>query len=278
MADPRASETLPVIIYGKRRIREGMEEKFKADYAAFAESVYEENPHVKAIFAFPDHSDPLVSFQVFWSKETSHLVPDSPELDASYESTPDDKDTLEVYGGWNNDTVEASKKSPSVHHNFHKSMAGFIKSDGAAQEGPALFGFTKRHVKPGRMDDLATSFQKLCDIWYQKAGILCATVSLDPVDPNVVHDLRIFANHAAFLSHVDKEDEAMMTAMKTWFENYDTSIPFTGELYTSEASNKDERMHTSSIKPGEVPRAQMITFSFGEGMLGPMPSMTKGDA
>ncbi len=44
-----AAETTPVIIYGKRRIKDDMLEEFKIQYQAFSKSVYESNPDVKAI-------------------------------------------------------------------------------------------------------------------------------------------------------------------------------------------------------------------------------------
>lgn len=64
--------------------------------------------------------------------------------------------------------------------------------------------------------------------------------------------------------------------MEVWFANYDTSVPFTGELYAS--STNDESMHTSSIQSSTTPRAQLGSFNFGRGMLGPWPDMTKHDA
>ena len=36
-----------------------------------------------------------------------------------------------MYGGWNEATVEAAKGMPSLRHNFHKSLAGYMKADGA---------------------------------------------------------------------------------------------------------------------------------------------------
>jgi len=91
----------------------------------------------------------------------------------------------------------------------------------------------------------------------------------------VVHDIRIFANHAAYQAHVDKSDPELTAAMEAWFANYDTGMPFTGQLYV--ANTEDDGLRTSSIKSTTPVRTAMATFSFGEGMLGPMPDMTKGD-
>ena len=84
------------------------------------------------------------------------------------------------------------------------------------------------------------------------------------------------AGSSVGLAHVDKSDNLLTEAMAVWFENYDTSIPFSGQLYA--ASTKDEALHTSSIKSSSTPRAQLETFHFGEdGMLGQMPNMTRND-
>ena len=75
-----------------------------------------------------------------------------------------------MYGGWSEATVEAAKGTPSLRHNFHKSLAGYMKADGAGQSGPAMFGFTKRRVKPGLLDSLVASFPRVCELWYEKGG------------------------------------------------------------------------------------------------------------
>merc|ERR1719499_666871 len=154
-----------------------------------------------------------------------------------------------------------------------------MKSGGAEEEGPPLIGFTKRHVKEGKMEDLTASFQNVCDIWFKKVpGILAATVSQPDIDnPNMVHDIRIFSNHTAFQAHVDKSDPILTAKMEEWFSNYDTSIPFTGELYMPSTSVKDEGVRTSSIKDRPV-RAGFSEFTLGsEQMVGPFPNMTKDD-
>ncbi|MFM2668182.1 hypothetical protein AAFX24_25880 [Vibrio mediterranei] len=221
---------------------------------------------------------------VIWVKSANAFANDwgrpteSEPLWATYKSTAEDPDTLIVYGGWDKDTLAETQNIPCVRYDFKKSMAGFIKADGGGEEGPALFGFTMRYVKPGQMKELGTSFQTVCNLWYEKIpGILMAAAFPDEKTPNLVHDLRLFANHSAFLAHVDKSDKELTEAMERWFENYDTSIPFSGQLYA--ASTKDDALHTSSIKSSSTPRAQLETFHFGKsGMLGQMPNMTRNDS
>ena len=69
--------------------------------------------------------------------------------------------------------------------------------------------------KPGRMGELASSFGRVCSLWRAKTpGILAASVSRDSCEENVVHDIRIFANHAAFEAHAGKEDPALTAAQQ----------------------------------------------------------------
>jgi hypothetical protein len=271
-----AAQCIPLLTYSRRSIRPDSLEEFKVKYDVFAKATFASTPGVKALFAFPEPGDELAYWHVCWSRDVESFVDDS-TIANLYESKAEDPDTVEVYGGWNEATVEAAKGMPSLRHNFHKSLAGYMKADGAGQSGPAMFGFTKRRVKPGMLDSLAASFPRVCELWYEKGGggILCATVSRDPMDPDVVHDLRIMANKEAYMAHADKTDEELTAAIKTWFANYDEQYPITGELYA--ASPNDKEFHSSSIVKVEK-RPEMVTFHWGDaGMLGTMPDMTKGD-
>jgi len=267
-----------MLIHGPRRIKEGMVDQFKESYGAFARSLYDNDPNVKAVFAFPDKVDPLVYWHVFCSNDLSSFA--EPAVDpaittqlwTTYTSTAKDQDSLEVYGAWSDGVVKEIKKLPSVCYNFHDPLAGFIKENGCGQGGPPMFGFTKRHVKPGKVEELAATFQKVCDLWYKIPGILAASVSRDKEDPSMVHDIRIFANYDSYLSHVDKTNIELTAAMEAWFENYDNSIPFTGELYVA---NTTEAMQSSSIKSSTTVRPNLCMFHYGPDQLGPMPDMNK---
>lgn len=272
--------SMPMIIHGSRRVKQDMVAAFKEHYRTFASSEFTRDQNIKAIFAFPDTGDPLLYYHMFWSRDAAIMAKyaSAQDLESTYASTAEAPDTLEVYGGWTAATVEASEVNPCVRYNFHTPMAGFIKTGGDGEQGPPLIGFFRRSVKPERIDALASSFQKVCDMWHERPGILCATVSRDATEPDVVHDLRIFANPAAYAAHVDKSDTALTSAMEEWFENYDTSVPFRGEMYA--ADTRDESMRTNSLKTsGPTMRAAFAQFHYGEtaGMLGPMPDMTKND-
>lgn len=280
---PGSAQITPILVYGKRRIKKEKLGEFKSAFQAFSKSAYEENPDIKAIFAFPDKEDPLAYWHILWIRDArafndylSRPTQGEPLWD-TYDFSSESPDTLAVYGGWDEETRTKTQAVSGVRYEFKNSIAGFMKPDGGREEGPPLFGFTTRYVKPGRIQNLGTSFQTVCDMWYQKIpGILMAVVFPDENTPNLVHDLRIFANHSSYLAHVDKSDNLLTEAMAVWFENYDTSIPFSGQLYA--ANTKDEALHTSSIKSSSTPRAQLETFHFGEdGMLGQMPNMTRND-
>ncbi|MEZ8860505.1 hypothetical protein [Vibrio sp. 10N.247.311.51] len=280
---PGSAQITPILVYGKRRIKKEKLGEFNSAFQAFSKSAYEENPDIKAIFAFPDKEDPLAYWHILWIRSArtfndylSRPTQGEPLWDM-YDFSSESQDTLAVYGGWDEETRTKTQAVSGVRYEFKNSIVGFMKPDGGREEGPPLFGFTTRYVKPGRIQNLGTSFQTVCDMWYQKIpGILMAAVFPDENTPNLVHDLRIFANHSSYLAHVDKSDNLLTEAMAAWFENYDTSIPFSGQLYA--ANTKDEALHTSSIKSSSTPRAQLETFHFGEdGMLGQMANMTRND-
>ncbi|WP_060981781.1 hypothetical protein [Vibrio splendidus] len=278
-----SAQVTPVLVYGKRHIKKDKLAEFKHAYQAHSKSAYEENPDIKAIFAFPDTEDPLAYWHILWVRSASAFndyLSRSTQAESewdTYDYSPENLDTLTVFGGWNEETKTRAKADSGVKYDFKSSLAGFMKPDGGREEGPPLFGFTTRYVKPGQIQNLGTSFEIVCDMWHQKIpGILMAAVFPDDNTPNLVHDLRIFANHKSYLAHVDKSDNLLTEAMAVWFENYDTSIPFSGQLYA--ASTKDEALHTSSIKSSSTPRAQLETFHFSEdGMLGQMPNMPRND-
>lgn len=278
----RCLSTAPVIIHGKRRIKPGMVAEYKERYDDHSRDLFGRNADVKACFAFPDPDDDHAYWHVFWARDASHTRkfawPLVEEASRFYYRDPEYPDIMDVFGGWDKSTRQlAQLNAHGCQYHFHLPLAGFIKAEGAGLEGPPLFGFTTRRVKPGRVDDLAHAFQPVCDMWQARVpGILAASVSRDRSDPHLVHDLRIMANHAAYKAHVDKSDAELTAAMATWFDNYDTSVPFAGEMYASDTS--DEGLHTSSINRATTPRAALTTFDLGgPEMIGPMPDMTKFD-
>ena len=181
----------PILIYGKRRVNHGMAEDFEDEFNDHAAALYYDNPaHVKAVFAFADPYEPNAYWHVFMARDASFatrllwpLVEDQARF---YARDANEPDTMHVYGGWDSRTVGLAKNwGHGVRYRFHRPLSGFIKADGAGLDGPPLFGFTRRRVKPGRVDDLAAAFQPVCDQWHAKVpGCLAATVSRDGTDPD----------------------------------------------------------------------------------------------
>ncbi|UJF17361.1 hypothetical protein L0B53_00860 [Vibrio sp. SS-MA-C1-2] len=274
---------IPVILYGQRRIKTDKLDDYKIAFQNYSETLYQSTPNIKAIFSFVDKIEPDLYWQVIWIRDNSSFTTIYQQLLACeallncYSSTESNPDQFSVYGGWDQQTIATSKQIKSINHTFMVGSAGFIREDGGNQNGPALFGLTQRYIKEGQQQALGETFQTVCDLWFDKIpGILMAAVFPDKKVKNLVHDLRLFANPASYAAHVDKSDKKLTDAMAIWFENYDLSIPFSGQLYA--VSTEDESMHTSSIKSKETPRAQLETFNLGSTkMLGVMPDMTRFD-
>lgn len=258
-------------------MQSGMLKNFHKGYDLIAKAVFADTG-IKAVYAFPETDNPSSYCHVIIAKDVAAAISAQQRLAklTVYESTTEEPDYLDVYGGWDEASMQAV--DPSVRYIFHEPKAGFIKTDGAGEEGPPLIGFTKRYVKEGRLEDLESTFQTVCDLWREKVpGILAASVSRDTFQSNMVHDIRVFANHSAYQAHADKSDPALVAAMEAWFSNYDTTRAFTGELYMPGASAKDDGVRTSSIKDRPV-IAGFSEFRYSEdGMVGLLPDMTKGD-
>lgn len=264
-------EDMPLLVYTKRHIKTGMVDEFKVEFSQHYRRVMERDSSVKAMFAFPDPADNQLYYQVLMSKQASSFGI-SLELERFYEKGGN----VDVYGGWDEDATRAARGHPDVVYRFHHPLSGFMRKDGAGETGIPMFGFMQRTVLPGKAKALGKSFRDVCDLWHNKPGILAATVSQDSDKPNLVHDLRIFANKDGYASHVDKSDPALTSAMEAWFAHYNAAIAFTGELFA--ADTRDESMHTSSLKKKLKERPKFVTFHFGDAdMIGETPVMTRND-
>mmetsp|Transcript_23133 Transcript_23133/g.61790 ORF Transcript_23133/g.61790 Transcript_23133/m.61790 type:complete len:265 (-) Transcript_23133:1300-2094(-) len=235
---------------------------FKADFDAWNTSSAATGLH--AAFAFPDPAEPDLLHIVFWS--SGDLLEAGPLASAAYTATADDPDTLNTYG-----SGQVKSVGTGVQLNENVALAGFIRAGhpdpdaapGSSGGGLPMIGVFRRGIKPGRLDELASSFQVVCDIWHSAVpGILAASVSRDPEDENFVHDIRVFADKASYAAHVDKSNAELTKAMEVWFDNYDTSIPHEGALYAEDTN--DPSMRTSSIKDRPV-KVAFNQFHYGLG-------------
>ena len=274
-AQARAAVAPPLLLHGRRRIKKGMIAKFRANFDAYS----------KAAFAIPAskrvrrrlarsrrHSGTccgrnMAAFEAVracsaHSAGILGLRRGRPEHSV-FESTAEDPDTMHVYGGWDEAASHGSQgrppasmqaDNPTVRYRRSRA-AGRLHQTRRRRRGRAAAH--RLHAAPREARAAWANSRPplvvVCSLWRAKTpGILAASVSRDSCEENVVHDIRIFANHAAFEAHAGKEDPALTAAMQTWFENYDLSQPFTGELYMPGDSAADEAIRTSSIKDRPV--------------------------
>ena len=265
-----SAATHGVLVYGTRRIVPGSASLFRSDFEAWAEAASSGDAAVaasdplRAAFAFPDPADPELLHCVFWSARD--LPQAGPLSSASFVSSAEDPDTLDVYG-----SGQVGSVGPGLRLNRNASLAGFMRVDHPGTPGPPMIGFFKRAIKPGHLQGLVSSFQVVCDMWHEAVpGMLAATVSRDPEDENTVHDIRVFADKASYAAHVDKSNAALTQAMEEWFDHYDTSVPHRGALFAEDTD--DASLRTSSIKDKPV-KVAFNQFHYGSwnGMVGEAP-------
>ena len=274
----------PVLIHGVRRVLPSKREAFVRAFCRHAaDAISREGSTVKAIFAFPAEGEPCAYHHVMWSRGGVGVLPEAgSELESAYVN--DSHDVLNVYGegleGGPSLVAAFNGVSSNVRYNFLAPRAGFIKSRGARVNGPPLFGFFRRRVKPGRMQALLESFDAVCDIWRtQVPGCLCACVTQDPDDPeNFVHDLRIFADMASYAAHVDKSNLELSDRIARWFQNYDTTTPFSGALYGAGFDAAQRKSSVEATEDAPSPEMSFAQFDYRDaGMLGEVPDMDRHD-
>ena len=180
--------------------------------------------------------------------------------------------------------------------------SGAASAASASASSPFLpmIGIFRRAIRPGEntQEELARTFQKVCDIWYETVpGILAAVVAAPPPSPNegsasavaaasvaprrardeatnpdsgagvvprFVHDVRIFADKASYSSHVDKSNHELTEAMETWFAHYDVGVPHTGVMIATPNDTADPAVHQSSIEDKPIVAAFNV-FHYGRG-------------
>jgi hypothetical protein len=225
--------------------------------------------------AFPDPSDADRLHLLFWDCTTVTKEEENvnfvallgPESDAFVEDDDDVADTVvRVYSGNGGEGRSAPHSSHSAASKVHKhiALAGYMRPGRPpSSTTKPLIGVFRRATHPGRRDDLAKAFQKVCDIWHSTVpGILAAFVAPCLETDNFVYDVRIFADKKSYDAHVDKSNAELTKAMEEWFSHYDTSIPHKGVMVAEDTS--DPAMRTSSIKKKPV-EVDFNVFHYGQG-------------
>ena len=253
-----------LLAYGIKRILPGKLPLFQRDFEAWLES---RRAYLNAAFAFPEPSDEDLLHLLFWTKGKDAGVLEELASDAFAESDDKTDGLFHVFG-----TEAASAAAKPVHrsavlrHTYHPTtLAGYMRPgpSGWAAKAPPMIGVFRRAIHPGMSEELAKSFQPVCDIWHTTVpGILAAMVASDPTDDNYVYDIRIFADKASYDGHVDKKNADLVRAMEAWFGHYNTSIPHKGAMFAEDTS--DPAMHSSSIKDRPV-KVDFNIFHYGKG-------------
>merc|ERR1739844_574204 len=102
--------------------------------------------------------------------------------------------------------------------------AGFIKQTGDGVEGPPVIVYNHRRVLPGKMEALLKAQQEFADLMYKTVpGVVAMTSGVDDNDPNLLHDLQVFADFDVFVGHADIENPVVADKFWKWidFEKYD---------------------------------------------------------
>ena len=148
-----STESVPLIFYGQRRVQEGKLDEFKERFCEHSEAICALNPGARAVFAFPDPADPLAFWHLSYFRDVHTWADNSarPPVDAKLHPTyrqavdSDDRDTIRVYGGWNDDVVQAAAiLTPAVRYDFHEPLAGFFRETTYQCDEPPMIGITKR--------------------------------------------------------------------------------------------------------------------------------------
>jgi len=254
-----------LLLYGTRKLCPGTTEVFRKDFQAW---IAKHRECLVAALAFPDPSDDHLLHLVFWERQLESSCVLRFKSDAF--SNDSGEESIGVFHAYGSESLITPREplAPTAAVRklvFHGSLAGYMRKGPTAASTAVdlpMIGIFRRAIQPGKQNALATSFQRVCDIWHETVpGILAAMVVADE-DNNFVHDIRIFANKASYDAHVDKSNSELTTAMDTWFSNYDTAIPHKGIMIAEDTS--DPAMRTSSIKDKPV-KVDFNMCHYGQG-------------
>ena len=88
------------------------------------------------------------------------------------------------------------------------------------------------------MEALLKAQQEFADLMYKTVpGVVAITSGVDDNDPNLLHDLQVFANFDVFVGHADIENPVVADKFWKWidFEKYDKREAFYGEVWAPKA-------------------------------------------
>ena len=155
-----------------------------------------------------------------------------------------------VFGGWNEDVKRITVEVGQADFMMVPRGAGFIKQTGDGVEGPPVIVYNHRRVLPGKMEALLKAQQEFADLMYKTVpGVVAITSGVDDDDPNLLHDLQVFANFDVFVGHADVENPAVADKFWKWidFEKYDKSEAFYGQVWAPKANIEMVKRMTTEL-------------------------------
>lgn len=141
-----------------------------------------------------------------------------------------------------------------------RSKAGFIRPAEAGRSGPPSIVSSVRRIAPGRFSHNWEAYAGLGDFYKKNdKGVLAFLSAVDPKDNTIVHDLQIFADDAAFVSHADAENiPEVANGFKNLFSNYDMMGKKQPALWGVAWSNDDQGLAAKTSAMG----AKFDVFGF----------------
>merc|ERR1712156_269628 len=128
--------------------------------------------------------------------------------------------------------------------------------NGGSRETKPVVVINRRHVPtdPDKLEAyneaLLKAQQEFADLMYKTVpGVVAITSGVDDDDPNLLHDLQVFANFDVFVGHADVENPAVADKFWKWidFEKYDKSEAFYGQVWAPKANIEVVKRMTSEL-------------------------------
>lgn len=268
-------------MYCKRSILPGKMDKYKSDWTVYSNHAFKDSPGVKVVASFVDKTAADKVLQIFWfdTAEDFYVQPIqgtsvTDSLKDAYD--PTGENTCQVFGGWTDVMVDITKNmhgggvfGQDVHFVFKPTLVGFIKSSASGIEGPPIFFFSRRQVKPGMLAQFAAGFGKACDSWfYDVPGLLAGIDFVATEDDTTVWDLRAMANYNdGFLTHVTQKIMGILVANMVPYVSVTT--PYM-DAFAISSGDESEKM--IALNPGN---GMYTHYKWDVDLIGPMPDMNK---
>jgi cell division septation protein DedD len=251
LASGTTAPNSPIVVISERWIQSGQNDAFKVAYDDFASYTIEHKDALMVVNSLdPNVTD--LSHDVQWFPNVAKFMAHADmnndvtaakvnammmKLDiAGFPGCTNCTKPLKgvVFGGYD-DSVKAMTQGMMAQFKYVNHTSGYIRSvmpPWGGYTGDPVIAYSTRKVKPGQMDALVAAHQLTADHYYAtEPGVLAIIMGPDSDDANLVHDLQIFANLEAFVSHVDMTHNTTSpnrsTLVMSWMDNYDpSSMPY----------------------------------------------------